>query len=213
MIIDELMVKSGDAIPEAWERLKRYVARLGVDAGSGRARVHYYPQKIEVVFDEDAAAFVPRFSVSVSGLKCSVGFGLCNGALPLINGKKINGESDDGKTTGEAPLLDLAYGPSSALRSWVCLRAVVDPATGALVKKEPFSVVHARELPDMRAGGIDDDGKGAGLYPLALVVWESFTQISTVHQIVMHNLNHAFVKPSAGALGVSARGRHYFFAA
>jgi hypothetical protein len=178
MNIQELHVEPGEPIQPAWERLRAWVEGLQVLTTGPGARVHYSPRQIDVVYDPDVASFIPEFKVQVSSaeLEASVGLGFLNNILPRIDGLKINGESDDGETMGEPPILDLSDGPNEASQSWVCLQAQIDPATGKLLmgaeslSPEAVTITHRNTLPDLRDGGVKDD-KGKGAYPLALLQW------------------------------------------
>ena len=210
--LEDLIVRPGEPVWPAWERLKRWAQTLQLIKGD--ARVHFtqnYGRGTWVTVRADEATFVPRFHVAVSGLTAVVGLGFLNKVgIPSLGGVPLDGIKDG----REVPVTPLALGGHDEnRRSWVCLRVKVDLPTGLIPGDDDtaLTVVHVTSLrPPVLDGGVADDGEWTGLQPLAMLKWsEDGASIRSVYQITMHNLEHRYVKadPQLGR-----PGRHFFWA-
>ena len=189
--------------------LARYVlGQARLTSGQG-VRVHQYENGKSVVADPSGPSFIPHLKVSYSGdMKITVGAGLVAMQIPRINRVRIDGSKPDGKSV-ERPSLKIDAPPSGALASWVCVQVTVDPKTGVVLKEEDdpsaVEIVHLHSNERFANGYSPDDELFRGVHPLAMIVWRNAKQIGRLHQVVMHDLQHAYKLPAA-----KQKGRHFF---
>lgn len=201
--IEQLRVAPGDAVTaNLWngmlELCRELVKSFGIVTKGSGIRIHQYPQGINIVADAQRSSFVGRFNIRASGLSCTIGLGLVDGLVPNIGSKPIDG-IENGEL-GEIPKLDLEEGPNSALRSWVVIRAQVDPEEKlpSMDKEDPSSlqIVHTSNLDQ-------DLPPGVGLRVVAMLVWRDEITISRVHQVLYFDQRLTVSKLSDGGVRIS----------
>lgn len=201
MDVRDLYVRKGDPILPAWKRLLEWARQFRLFAGRG-VRLTRTPSGTYIVVDAQAAPWDHPFKVLVSGQETTILPGTVNKLMPTVNGVALDAEN--------APRLRIAGGPSSELRSWICVQVRVDLKTGAINSddKDALTIVHVTDLdPATSEGGSPDDGKGIGLHPLAMLIWNGDkASIKRAHQITHFNQQHRFI-----AAGDGQPSRHLFW--
>lgn len=144
---------------------------------------------IGIIADVTAPPYSGRFKVRLSGAsQVRVGVGTFNQQMPEVNGVPINGVTASGATV-RVPDLKLSSGPNEDLRSWVCGRVVCDPKTGAILSS---SIVHLNSLEKLFENGFSLDVDGAGVMPLAMIVWKDKRTVQRIIQDVHFNQRHIY---------------------
>jgi hypothetical protein len=208
--IEEFLVEQGEPIQPAWERLRDWVSGLTIQA-TGAARIMWERNSINVVYDGEDNVFRGKFSVSLApGPAVTVGEGFVNGFLmPVINGLPIDGKKANANPQAPPQLKLNQVPPNKDMRSWICLQVVIDPKTDKLDTKNPstppLEIVHRNDWDQLSPG---QDFGGYGYEALAMVVWKDKATVDRIHQIVMHNLKHAYAAPKTKG----TKGRHFFSA-
>jgi hypothetical protein len=182
--IEQLKVAPGDAVTASlWNGMLELCANLVrsfgvVKKGSG-IRIHTYPDGINIVADAQRTSYVGRFSVRTSGLSCTLSPGMVDGLAPNIGDKPIDGIKNG--ELGEIPTLSLDAGPNADLRSWVVIRAKVDPKAELpmLDKEDPeaLQIEHTSDLDQELPPGV-------GQRVVAMLAWKDKGTISRVHQVL-----------------------------
>lgn len=155
---------------------------------SGPIRIHRDSRgRCHVVADLPSSPFRGAFRVArASKDQVRVGLGTIEGQVPTLNGTALNAR--------RVPLLKLTGGPDAELRSWVCLRYVVDPKSG---KADPdntaaATIVHLNDYTRLSSNGLVPDENGAGHLALALVLWRDPSTLQRIVQNVWFNQRHSF---------------------
>lgn len=196
--IASLRVKSGDPITrQLWNGLLDLCAALvksfsEFSSGTG-VRIHRYPQGINVVADRGSSAFRGAFSVRVAGLEAVVGLGTVSDIVPAVGDVRIDAK--------ELPKLKIDGGPNEQLRSWIAVRAAVDPSADdpKLNPEDPaaLQIIHTNDL------SLAVDGSplppGVALEALAMLIWSDTKTISRVHQIVYFNQRLVITRTAAAS--------------
>jgi len=208
--LENLRAKPGELIAPKWEQLLRYLRRLTQLRRGNGVRIKAGPDGTSVVSDARAVRFVPHFAVRIGRAdEVHVRLGLVNGQVPTLDGVRIDGLTEDGQPSPKpVPALSIKEGADDSLRSWVCIVVQIDPATGEWIEKEPLKIEHRADVPARLRNGYSMDEKGTGIYPLALLVWRDRKTLGRIHQVTMHDLQHAY-RPAKAPLPA----RHYFWPA
>lgn len=225
----------GRAIPPAWKALEGWVDGLppaGIALSGRGIRVAEFPDQALVHFDQRAEPWRYPFKVSITGTLATIRPGLVNLQMPRIvqrDGVEIglDGVTLDGVDTGRRPALDILDhprgGPGRDGRSFLCVRVLVDVATGALVPVDvpdgapaayAVTVEPRTALPAGYENGgtpeetVNEAGQSVGVWPLALCYWAANGRsIRRVCQVAHHHIEHRYQAAEAGP------GRHWFFGA
>jgi hypothetical protein len=207
--LESLKAKPGERVAPKWEALIRYLRRLTQLRAGRDVRLKSGPDGTSIIADKRGSLFVPHFKVSLQAQLARVGPGLISGRMPLVSGIRLDGKTVDGKSDKPVPGLPLTGGPSADLRSWVVVTVRVNPETGQLVEaEEALGLAHRNDVLERLANGYCVDERGAGFYPLAMLVWSDKKTVLKVHQNTMHDLQHAYVRAES-----SRPARHYFWPA
>lgn len=207
--LDALKAKPGERVAPKWEALIRYLRRLTQLRAGRDVRLKSGPDGTSIVADKRGSLFVPHFRVSLQGQLASVGPGLIGGRLPLVSGVRLDGKSADGKTDLPVPGQPLTGGPNDQLRSWIVVTVRVNLETGQLAEgDDSLGIAHRNDVMSRLVNGYCVDERGAGFYPLALLIWRDKRTALRVMQNTMHDLQHAYVRAES-----SRPARHYFWPA
>lgn len=178
----------GKPIIPVLNRFVRFVKRESTISISGEARVMKTAKGRRVIYEPRPQVFPGSFRVSLpGGNRIAVGEGLVSGLVPYLNGRRIDGLTEEGEPHPEGKPTLLLTAPLSRDRSYVLLFARVtddgEIAGGGegVVDGDPSAeIVHREELPaEMR-----EEGKVARL--VAVIYWSS-ARIRTVRQVVWYD--------------------------
>lgn len=151
--LDQLRVRAGQRVKDAWDRLVRYLESIRLLPGPG-ILLRWTPRGVIVSARIPPADFTGHFAVQLAEDRIRIGFGLVNDIEPTINGRPITGTEGE-----EAPELRLSESKfDDAGYSWICIEVVIDPESGEILETEGASssvrVIQTKtRYPDEDAGG------------------------------------------------------------
>lgn len=205
----DFYAEDGDWPPSRIAPFVRFVMREARKTFHG-VRVNRTLNGVSVIAESVPQVFAGAWSVSVAGrTTVRVGDGTVNGRVPWLYGRSLDGLDSDGKTDPQGvPMLIIEGGPGERLRSYVCLRVVIDSKTGAMDVDVPESLTlaHRQTLhPAFAEGGAPDEER-VGYWPLAQLQWSADgKRVERVRQWAYFNYVHRFQKSNDGR-----PGRHWF---
>ena len=140
-----------------------------------------------VIYEPTPQTFPGSFKVSLpGGNKIAVGDGLVSGLVPYMDGRRIDGQTEEGEAHPLGKPTLLLEAPLSWDRSYVMLLVKVDAAgeIGEVKNQTPddpiVEIVHREELP----GGMREEGKVGRL--VAVIYWGA-GRIRSVRQVVYYD--------------------------
>ncbi len=169
-------VRPGQSIRPAIKRLAAFVLGQAKMQSGGGIRMHRQQNGTTLIADRQASAFVGRFAVRVSQKKAIVGAGRVDSLVPTINGKPIDGDTP--------PELTIDGSPNEALRSWLCIEAIVSKEAKTIDTDadSPLIITHRNDLTLSASPSLPVSL--SGIKPIAMLVWSDTATIQRVEQIV-----------------------------
>jgi len=196
----DLIVRPGEPVLPAWERLLDWAKQFRLHAGHG-VRLNRTPNGTYIIADLPSPSWNHPFQVRLAEREVTVAFGTVNGLVPRIGGRTIDGLDENGRET-EPPRLRIEGGPNEDLRSWIVIDVRTGGESGELDPSDPEAVVirHARAL--------RPDDKTIGRHPLAMLLWAANgRRLVRSRQITHFSLGHHY-RAGDG----DTPGRHFFWA-
>jgi hypothetical protein len=208
MRIEDLYVKPGDPITaKLWNALLDWDKESSVMAGPN-VRLQRMQRGICVVAEAPSSNWNHPWRCSLTGFEVKLTAGTVNTLVPRINGVRIDGRDERGKTV-TVPPLKIVSGPGVDLESWVCVQVKVTASSSAMDEKDKdaLTIVHVPDLDPRMIEGGSPDKSGLGLHPLAQILWKDKATPERLFQITHSNLTHRFITARDGQ-----PSRHFFFA-
>ena len=221
MNADQIKVRAGESVEDAWKRLVTWVESLKLTRHPSYRVKEIAGGGVQITSTQ-VTQFAHPFYTTAGFTGISVSTGIVNGLVPMMKDhssgkiKRLDNRDEKGKTITKEnpPMLELDLSKSSEDgRIFILVRV-------APVKKDAKGVAAELTSKDITiVQGIKPDGvkDGAGYYPLAMIYLSQDRQsIGQVFQITHHNLLYRFQERNATAeeLLVAPKektvGRHIF---
>lgn len=202
----DIVAKKGQKILPRWKALLRFIKSTGVIAGKG-VKISRGPNGTTVSADHFQKPWSHPFKVTVSGGSATIRMGTVNGLVPHIDGVNISGFDDDFK---QVNVPSIPIEPGEEGESHIALVLNVPDGSSAIILDDPatFTIEHFPWASDVTGGG-GEDYRGAGKYPLAVLLWGDDGKLIKKHQVVHFNLGHRFLQSEAAS---GRPSRHLFWA-
>lgn len=174
----------GQGIIPLLNRFARFIRQDSTISISGEARVMKMAKGRRVIYEPAPQTFPGSFKVTPgAGNRITVGEGLVSGLVPYMDGRRIDGLTEEGEPDPQGKPTLLLEAPLSWDRSYVMLLVNVD-AAGEIAEQSPDSpvaeIVHREELP----AGMVEEGRPARL--VAVIYWGA-GRIRSVRQVVWYD--------------------------
>lgn len=197
MDLDSLIANKGEKVRPKFNALVAWFRRAYQHRAGAGVRSRQGPDGQTFIADAGTApSFAGSWKVRLSNLQASVGSGLVGDRVPTIDGVPVDGIDPAGKVVKVPPVK--ITGPGEGLRSWIALRAQIDPATNELLDEEGLKIEHVTSLTSRDSS--------IAYEPLAMLVWQGTRAIRSVHQIAYFDLKHRFIAAKDGKAA-----RHVFW--
>lgn len=183
-------VHPGDNILQAWRELQRAEGAATVRTGKACRRTRL-PMGVALTIDSKRSIFGGSFKASLIGLNVTVGRGLVNNIMPLINGTRLDAATP--------PQLAISGPPNDDMRSFVCLQIKVDLETGAFdpEDEEAVTIVHSLTPNTLNGAPLPDE---MWHHAIAEIKWADAKTPSQIFQITRFDVQHKFY-PATGGRG------------
>jgi hypothetical protein len=217
--------RKGRPILPAWEALEKFVDGYEVTVPGGQ-RVRELPDET-ILFQSNRQKGWPHpWKSSLSGGGATVAPGFVNGEMPRAGEAllTLEGRDLDGKLLGRRPVVAITRAeqntPGRDGRSFLCIRLVVDPATGEAAKEalpaDWLTVVHRSALPPgYESGGLPETleaGYSVGYFAIAILYWTpDRRRIERLFHPAHHSLQHQWIRGATLDDGSVRPNRHRFY--
>ena len=215
----EARARKGKPIPPAWIALQKWAETPEPHPGPG-TRIREMPDETIIFTGRGGPTWPHPWRAAVTGSGIVVEPGFVNASMPRAGKENLtlDGLDEKDEPTGRRPEILLDSGPGRDGRSFICVRVVVDPATGEVTAEtDPLkwlTVVHRSTLPVGFESGampeVIEDELSVGYFPVVLLYWTG-DRVSRLFAAAHHHLQHRFREGAEKPGGGKKPNRHQFW--